>query len=181
VLLPIGQLSYVNGKKEEEKKRFCLAEHVQGQRRSREDLTGGKPYCAGKAGVRLCKEHLERSCVALSCSMLSLRLSCLHCSSPPTCWCPYAETDLGVPWLEVGALCTASCWKLVRFISLVFPITAERSLVAIKIWAPILQTLMPELNSKHVSRQRGPFMCLKFKHVLKRLQAWSPSARGFVH
>lgn len=60
-------------------------------------------------------------------------------------------------------------WEFVHFIHLLFPVITEKSLVAIKIWAPILQTLMPELNSKHVSRQRGLFMCLKFKHVLKRL------------
>jgi len=52
---------------------------------------------------------------------------------------------------------------------LLFPVIAEESLAVIKIWALILQTLMPELNSKHVSRQRGLFMCLKFKHVLKHL------------
>lgn len=55
------------------------------------------------------------------------------------------------------------------FIGLLFPVITKKSLAVIKIWAPILQTLMPELNSKHVSRQRGLFMRLKFKHVLKRL------------
>lgn len=58
-------------------------------------------------------------------------------------------------------------WELVHFIHLLFPVITEKSLVAIKIWAPVLQTLIAELNSKHVSRQRGLFMCLKFKHVLK--------------
>lgn len=71
-------------------------------------------------------------------------------------------------------------WELLHFIRLLFPVITEKSLAAIKIWAPILQTLMPELNSKHVNRQRGLFMCLKFKHVLKSLQAWSLSVEGFV-
>lgn len=80
------------------------------------------------------------------------------------------------PWLIAGHCHSrgakgfaASPWELVRFIGLLFPVITEKSLVVIKIWAPILQTLMPELNSKHVNRQRGLFMCLKFKHVLKRL------------
>lgn len=92
-----------------------------------------------------------------------------------------------LPWLTAGSChshgakaFTALPWELVHFIHLLFPVSTEKSRAAMKIWAPILQTLMPELNSKHVSRQRGPFMCLKSKHVLKRLQAWSLSVEGLV-
>lgn len=92
------------------------------------------------------------------------------------CWCPCGRARCS--YRAKGF--TAPRGKLARFAGLLFPAMAERSLVVIKIWAPILQTLMPKLNSKHVSRQRGLFMCLKFKHVLKRLQAWSLSVRGFV-
>lgn len=58
MLLPSRQLSCKNGKP-------CKKQNLQRWRKSREDLTREKPYAAEKAGARLSRDYLERSCYCI--------------------------------------------------------------------------------------------------------------------